>query len=91
IKLDNYPFNEYGSLHGLVKEISLVTNTQETNQGNIENYLVQVELPNGLKTNYGQQLPFKFELKGSAEIITKDRRLIERVFDNLKYMLTEKK
>lgn len=90
IKLDNYPYNEYGSLQGIVKDISLVTNTQETNQGNIENYLVQVELPNGLRTNYGQQLPFKFELKGSAEIITKDRRLIERIFDNLKYMLTEK-
>jgi multidrug resistance efflux pump len=90
IKLDNYPYNEYGSIKGIVNDISLVTNTQETAQGSIESYLVQVELPDGLKTNYGKTLNFKYELKGIAEIITKDRRLIERIFDNLKYMLTDK-
>lgn len=91
LKLDNYPYNEFGSIRGTVKEISLVTNTQETAQGNIESYLVQVDLPNGLKTNFGIDLDFKFELKGAAEIITKERRLINRVFDNINYMLSNKK
>ncbi|MGJ1406798.1 HlyD family efflux transporter periplasmic adaptor subunit [Sphingobacterium siyangense] len=90
IKLDNFPYNEYGSLRGVVQEISLMTNIQQTSQGDLEQYLIYVELPDGLKTNYAQRLQFKYELKGVAEIITRDRRLIERIFDNLKYMLSKK-
>jgi hypothetical protein len=41
----------------------------------------------GLKTNYGVELNFHAEAKGTAEIITEDRRLIERFFDNLRYKL----
>lgn len=91
IKLDNYPYNEFGSIRGLVNKISLVTNTEQTTQGNIESYLIEVNLPMGLKTNFGVVLDFKFELKGVAEIITKDRKLINRIFDNVNYMLSKKK
>ncbi|TYR31240.1 HlyD family efflux transporter periplasmic adaptor subunit [Sphingobacterium phlebotomi] len=90
IKLDNYPFNEFGSLTGTVRDISLVTNTQRTQQGDIESYLVHVGLPGELITNYGNKLEFKYELKGIAEIVTKKRMLIERAFDNIRYMLSEK-
>ena len=89
IKLDNYPYTQYGSIKGNVQSISLVTNPQllSTNQNKINSYLVTVNLPEGLKTNYGSNLNFRFESKGTAEIITKDRRLIERLFDNLFYRL----
>lgn len=89
IKLNNYPFNEYGSLKGKVKRISLVTNQQalSDNQNKINSYLVDIDLPFGLKTNYGVELNFHAEAKGTAEIITEDRRLIERFFDNLRYKL----
>jgi len=87
IKLDDYPFNEYGSINGIVKGISLVTNTETTQEGNTENYLVTVDLPNQLSTNYGSELSFRYELKGTAEIVTMDRKLIHRVFDNVNYML----
>jgi len=86
VKLDDYPFNEYGSVGGIVKSISLTTNTTRTEKGDIDNYLIEIEFPNGLKTNYGTNLSFKFESRGSAEIITNDRKLIERLFDNLKYI-----
>lgn len=87
IKLDNYPYNEYGSIKGKVKTISLATNQQtlSDNQNKINAYLINVSLPNGLKTNYGTELNFHAESRGTAEIITDDRRLIERFFDNLKY------
>lgn len=87
IKLDNYPYNEYGSVKGKVATISLATNQQtlSDNQKKINAYLVNVNLTNGLKTNYGTELNFHAEAKGTAEIITDDRRLIERFFDNLKY------
>ncbi|UWY26422.1 HlyD family secretion protein [Flavobacterium sp. TR2] len=89
IKLNNYPYNEYGSIKGKVKRISLVTNQQalSDNQNKINSYLVDVTLPFGLKTNYGVELNFHAESKGTAEIITEDRRLIERFFDNLRYKL----
>ena len=87
IKLDNYPYNEYGSIKGKVREISLATNQQtlSNSESKINAYLVSVDMPNGLRTNYGSELDFHVEAKGTAEIITDDRRLIERFFDNLKY------
>ncbi len=100
IKLDNYPFNEYGTLKGKVKTVSLVTNQRtyssalstkgSNNQATtVSGYLVLISIPNGLKTNYGTQLDFHFGTTGIAEIITNKRRLIERLFDNLKYRLKE--
>lgn len=85
IKLDNYPYMEYGSVEGQVSSISLVTKEEQIANTNIETYLIAIELPKGLTTNYGKKLDFKYEIKGTAEIIVNDRRLIERLFDNLKY------
>ena len=85
IKLENYPYMEYGYIEGYVSSISLVTQTQKTGEKTIETYLINVELPNGLTTNYEETLDFKYELGGTYENIVKDRRLIERLFDNLRY------
>lgn len=87
IKLDNYPYIEFGSIKGKVKSISPVTKKLKTETSNIETYLVIVSLPDGLTTNYGESLYFKYEIKGTAEIVVKKRRLIERLFDNLKYRI----
>lgn len=85
IKLDDYPYVEFGSVKGIVKSISLITNEYKTGQSNINTYLVLVDMPDGLETNYGYNLKFKYEIGGQADIIVKDRRLIERLFDNLKF------
>ena len=87
IKLDNYPYMEYGSVEGVIHSISLVTQNQQVGGNNIETYLITITLPQGLRTNYGENLGFKHEIKGTAEIIVNDRRLIERLFDNLKYRM----
>ncbi len=84
IKLDDYPYMEYGTITGTVRNVSLATHTLRTETGSKENYLVNVTLPRKLKTNYGTDLDFRFELKGTADIITNDRRLLERLFDNLR-------
>ena len=78
---------EYGSVTGRIKSISLTTNITKTDKTEVETYMLLVDFPNQLKTNYGTKLAFKTEAKGSAEIITSDRRLIQRLFDNLKYVL----
>lgn len=85
IKLDNYPYMEYGYIEGYVSSVSLISQPQKTEKSTIDTYLINVLLPNGLKTNYGEILDFKYEIGGTADIIIKERRLIERLFDNLKY------
>ncbi len=84
VKINNYPYDEYGLLKGTVRSVSRMTNKLKTQNGDVDAYLVVVAFPDGLKTNFGKTLPLDFESKGTAEIITKRKRLIERLFDNLK-------
>ena len=59
---------------------------QQQQQSTAAAYLVVIDLPHSLTTNYGTNLGFQYEIKGAAEIITSKRRLLERLFDNLKYI-----
>lgn len=83
-KIDNYPYDEYGLLKGIVKSVSRITNKVETANGTSDSYLAVISFPEGTVTNFGKLLPLDFETKGTAEIITRRKRLIERLFDNLK-------
>ena len=87
VKLDNYPYIEYGSIEGTVSSISLLAEPQKTEQNVVKTYLLIVDLPKGLTTNYGETLDFRYEIGGTADIVIKERRLIERLFDNLKYRM----
>lgn len=80
IKLDNYRFQEYGIVEGRVQNISLSSDDKG-------NYYVDVVLPKGLKTSYNKTLVFDKELRGSAEIVTQDLRLIERFFYQIRKLL----
>lgn len=75
VKLDNFPYMEYGMLEGRISTISLVPTV--TPQGAY--YTAELDLPGGLRTNYKIDLAFNQEMMGSAEVITKDRRLLERL------------
>lgn len=87
IKLNDYPYLEYGTIEGNVREISLVTKpTSSRAEEAVDTYLVTIELPSGLKTKFGSSLDFRYEIKGIADVQTEKRRLIERLFDNLKYI-----
>jgi multidrug efflux pump subunit AcrA (membrane-fusion protein) len=80
IKLDNYRFQEYGIVEGRVESIS----SSPDEKGN---YYVDVVLPKGLKTTYNKRLAFDRELRGNAEIVTQDLRLIERFFYQIRKLL----
>jgi len=82
IKLANFPYAEYGIIRGKVGSIS---STPE--QGK---YYVEVKLIQGLQTNYNKILPFRQEMTGTAEIITEDMRLLERLFDPVRIVFSEK-
>ena len=82
IKLTNFPYIEYGMLKGKVSTISSVPD-----QGN---YYVEIQLTNGLITNYNKTLPFSQEMTGSAEIITEDMRLLERLIGPVYALVKER-
>ena len=84
VKLADYPYNEYGYIRGKVESMATLTHNMETSEGKIKAYLVTVSFPNGLTTNFGKQLPLNYESGGYGEVITEKRRLIQRLFDNLK-------
>ncbi|WP_163708439.1 HlyD family secretion protein [Mangrovibacterium lignilyticum] len=82
IRFDNFPYMEYGMVKGTVKSISLVPSN--------DNYIAEIELPQNLETNYNIPLVFSQEMKGDAEIVTEDLRLIQRFFNPIKSLLKSK-
>ena len=79
IRFDNYPSEQYGMVQGIVSSISLVPREEQ--------YTVRILIPNGLVTHYGNRLPFKQEMRGSADIVTEDLKLFDRIFSQLKSIL----
>jgi HlyD family secretion protein len=83
IQFADYPYLQFGMVKGEVSSISQVPEDDV--------YVLDVELPDGLKTYYGYDITFKQEMTGRAEIITDKRVLIERIFDPLRSVLTEQR
>jgi hypothetical protein len=81
IKLENYPFEQFGTISGTITSISQIPAEDK--------YNVTVELTEGLKTNLSQTLPFKQQLAGTTEIITEDLRLLERVVYQFRRLLKQ--
>jgi HlyD family secretion protein len=81
IQFSNYPYMEFGMVRGIVKSISLAPDNNY--------YTAEIQLPNGLKTFYGIDLNFKQEMQGTAEIITEDMRLLERIVRPLQFILNK--
>lgn len=76
IRLDNYQYEEYGLLRGVVQSIAPVPRGAQ--------YAIEVSLPDGLTTSFRKHLEFRQEMQGGAEIVTEDLRLIERIFYQLR-------
>ena len=72
IRLANYPDREFGMIKGKINAISLTPDVA----GNL---LINVSLPQGLATSYKKQISFQQEMSGTADIVTEDLRLIERL------------
>jgi HlyD family secretion protein len=84
VKFDNFPHMEYGMVRVQIKNISLVPITVENNE---KAYMLEVDFPNKLKTNYGKELTFSQEMTGSAETITEDLRLLDRFLNPIKAVI----
>jgi len=84
IKLNNYPYQEFGQLIGEIINISLIpTAISETQNA----YFITISLPQNLTTTYKKEITFTPEMTGTAEIITEDLRLIDRIFNTFRKVL----
>ena len=76
LKLTNYPEREYGVLNGIITKISLTPNAENL-------YLLDVAVESPLITSHNKEIPFIQEMQATAEIVTNDLRLIQRLFYQL--------
>jgi len=83
IKLSSYPYLEYGMLRGIIRTKSMVPSKDA--------YIIEIELPDGLTTLYGKKLEFTQNMDGTAEIITEDLRLLQKMINPLRYLLSKNK
>jgi multidrug resistance efflux pump len=83
IKLSSYPYLEYGMLKGVVKSISLLPSGDE--------YIIEISLPEGLRTLYGINIEFTQKMQGTAEIITEDVRLLQKMINPFRYLVSRNK
>lgn len=80
LKVESYPSTEFGYIVGQISFISGMPNRRDS-------FLIKVDLPNGLTTNFNKQIVFTNYLKAEAEMITKKRRLFNRIIGNLSKLL----
>lgn len=76
LRFADYPYIEFGTVPGVVRGKSLVFSEGY--------YTVDIDLPQGLRTNYGRELPYTQQLQGQAEIITDDIRLLTRLLNPMR-------
>jgi hypothetical protein len=82
IRLEDYPAQEFGFIRGRIIRIA---STPENG-----NYLIEVEMPQNMTTSFNIPLKPRREMKGSAEIITEDLRLIQRFINPVKSFLNRR-
>jgi multidrug efflux pump subunit AcrA (membrane-fusion protein) len=72
ILLESFPYYEYGMLEGTVESISELP---------VENnYRIEIAMPKGMMSSHNEVLRFSPEMVGSVEIVTEDKRVIQRIF-----------
>lgn len=75
LKLDNFPYREFGQLDGIVLDLPGLPRE--------EGLPVKIKLTNGLTTRSDKVLKLEQELRGEGAIITEDRSVFIRIFENV--------
>lgn len=85
VKLDAYPYQDYGVVPGKVVKISPDAQPDER-LGRV--YKIEVELDRNYITKDQQKVAFKAGQTATAEIVTRQRRIVDLLFDPLKKIQT---
>ncbi|MBX2930247.1 MAG: HlyD family efflux transporter periplasmic adaptor subunit [Saprospiraceae bacterium] len=79
IRLDGYPAEQFGEIEASVVSVALLPCS--------DTYLVELSLPDTLRSTYGKLLPFKPEMSGVARIVTEERRVLDRILGQVRDLL----
>jgi HlyD family secretion protein len=77
IKLDNFPYYEFGTLRGVVLNKSAVP------KDNAYPITIGLDSTSGTTTDFNHTIVFQQQLQGDAEIVTADKRFLQRIVDQL--------
>lgn len=83
VKFAGFPYQEFGAVRGRITAIAAIALKDSV-------FLARVALPRGLKTTYGNSLAYKTGMTASADIITADSRLLEKLFYQLRKLTNGK-
>ena len=84
VKFDAYPFQEYGIIQGKVTWISPDSKVEQTVQGKIETYELEITLDQQYVQNGEKRIPLTFGQTANAEVVIRQRRVIDFVLDPFK-------
>ncbi|MFN7330697.1 MAG: HlyD family efflux transporter periplasmic adaptor subunit, partial [Bacteroidota bacterium] len=79
VKIDGFPYKEYGVIE---TEVQLVSMIPEKDKDGELVYEICLPLSDTLRTNYGVFIPYQPDIGVICEIITEDRSILERIFNN---------
>ncbi|MDF1698948.1 MAG: HlyD family efflux transporter periplasmic adaptor subunit [Saprospiraceae bacterium] len=80
IKFNEYPYKEYGVVNAKVGEVSKMPEKSE--QGEVL-YEIRIPLEEIIKTDYDEVISYRPNMTAVVDIITEDKTVFERVFDQL--------
>jgi len=89
IKLDEYPYMEFGMLKGTLRNISGVSSEIETYAGRHRFVTADIYLTDGFTSTYGIEIPYSGQLSGSIEVVILEKTLLRYFLDPLKHIWTK--
>lgn len=80
LKFDAFPYKEFGIIETGLTEITKVPQFNEQNE---PYYELKASLKEPLFTDFGNEIPYKPDLMVGVEIITQDKTILQRIFQQL--------
>ncbi|MDJ0557133.1 MAG: HlyD family efflux transporter periplasmic adaptor subunit [Microcoleaceae cyanobacterium MO_207.B10] len=84
LKFDAYPFQDYGIVEASLSKISPTSEIQETNQGPVAAYELEIDLEQGCIPTKNECIVLRPGDTATAEVIVRQRRVIDFIIDPFK-------
>ncbi|MEZ4888019.1 MAG: hypothetical protein R3E32_25040 [Chitinophagales bacterium] len=79
IVIDEYPVQDFGKVQEQIEDIDLIARKKQ--------YSILTSIQYPIVTSYHDTIPFTPNMHGKASIMTEDKRLIERIFNHLQFLV----
>ncbi len=86
LKFDAYPFQDYGVVAGEILSVSPTTSMKETTNGKVEAYKVEIGINQTCLGSNNKCIPLHPGDTATAEVIVRQRRIIDFVIDPFRKM-----